>query len=211
MKKLSILLIFSILIAGLSIGLVSSQVNSQLPGAASITLTPSTGFAATTVVGTNFFGVVNIYWDGQLIPTIPATTYPGDNGQFTAIISIPTQTTPGAHVVTAKDTTSTSAPATDSEYFTVVDMKGTVGPEGPAGPAGPTGPSGAGAPGPAGPPGEKGDTGDTGPRGPAGEQGPAGPQGTSGTAPIIGIIAVVLAVIAIIISLFGILRKLIFG
>ena len=213
MKKISILFLISILIAGISIGIASTQVSSQTGAQQpTITLTPPSGFAATTVTGTGFYSQVEIYWDGQKIPTVPSSIYPGDNnGIFSAIITVPTQTTPGPHLVTVKDTSSVSAPVTVNAYFTVDDMTGPAGPEGPTGPVGPAGTSGSVVTGPAGPQGEKGDAGETGPRGPVGSEGPAGPQGESGTAPIIGIIALVLAIIAIIISLFGILKKLIFG
>jgi hypothetical protein len=100
MKKISILFLISILIAGISIGVASSQVNSQTGAQQpAVTLTPSLGFAATTVSGTGFFGVITISWDGQVIPTVPSPLYSGDNGGFTAIITVPTQTALGTHTI----------------------------------------------------------------------------------------------------------------
>lgn len=142
-----------------------------------ITLTPSSGFAATTISGSGFttFGQVQIYWDGGAtpIPTIPQQIFISANSPtFTALIAIPTPLAVGAHSLAARVVSATGGPAeTALAVFTVVDMKGATGPAGPAGETGPAGP--AGATGPAGP------TGATGPAGPAGATGPAGLAGTS--------------------------------
>jgi hypothetical protein len=131
-----------------------------------ITLVPDTGFASTSIVGSGFScgSRINITWDGELIPALPnPLTVTCDS--FTAIISVPTQTEPGPHIVNATDEEGNSAVAN----FTVVDMTGPQGPQGDTGPAGATGPQGD--TGPAGATGPQGDT------GPAGATGPQGPQG----------------------------------
>jgi hypothetical protein len=97
---------------------------------------------------------------------VPSLIVASTSGTFSAIITVPTQTTPGDHTVTA--TSVLPGGATASITFRVIDMigaKGASGPPGAIGPQGQTGP--AGAPGPAG---------TAGTPGPAGERGPAGPQ-----------------------------------
>jgi hypothetical protein len=124
----------------------------------SIILAPSTGFASTTIAGSGFSdnSSITIAWDGTTIPTIPNAVTTDASGTFTALISVPTQTVPGTHTVTATDASGDSATAT----FTVVNMTGLQGQQGPKGDTGPQGPQGV-----------KGDTGDTGPPGPAGSSG----------------------------------------
>jgi hypothetical protein len=129
-----------------------------------IQVSPSSGFASTTVFGSGFENnsIVTIAWDGTLIPSIPSSVITDATGSFTALISVPTQTAPGIHTVNATDGAGNWATAT----FTVVNM---TGPQGPAGLQGQEGPKGdTGSTGPQGP---KGDTGDTGPQGPAGLSG----------------------------------------
>lgn len=111
-----------------------------------IVLTPNTGFASTTVSGSGFStnSRVTITWDGTTIPSIPYNLSTDAIGNFAALVTIPTQTAPGAHTLNATDESGNWATAT----FTVVDMKG---PQGPAG--------------------NKGDTGETGPQGPPGSSG----------------------------------------
>ena len=112
-----------------------------------IALTPSTGLAATTVVGSRFSNNsrITISWDGTTMPTIPNALTTDANGSFTALISVPTQTIPGAHTVNATDETGNWNTAT----FTVVDVTGPQGPKGETGqqgsqgPEGPQGPSGS--------------------------------------------------------------------
>jgi len=146
-----------------------------------ITLVPDTGFASTTIVGSGFSSGsrMNITWDGELIPTLP-NPLTATCDSFTAIISVPTQTEPGPHIVNATDEEGNSAVAN----FTVVDMTGPQGPQGETGPQGPqgeTGPKGdTGETGPQGPTGPTGPTGATGPQGPQGPAGPQGPQGDTG-------------------------------
>jgi hypothetical protein len=159
----------------------------SLPGSVgNITLAPSTGFASTTIVGSGFLhnSRVTITWDGKPIPSIPGSVITDAAGNFTVLISVQTQTTPGAHTVSATDETSNSVTAT----FTVVDM---TGPQGPAGLQGPQG--------------LKGDKGDTGLQGPTGPQGPQGPAGSSGETQLVltafsagaSILAICLATIAL--------------
>ena len=210
MKRLGSILATAFLVAVMSIGLISGTALSQST-TATLTATPNHGFAATTLRGMGFYGTVTISWDGVQIPTVPATVYV-ENG-FTAIITVPTQTTPGTHIITATSAGPTGAPGAIfvNIYFTVDNMTGAVGPKGDIGPAGPSGSVTSGPAGPQGPQGiqgEKGDKGDKGNTGPAGEQ---GPQGSPGAAPIISIIALVLAVIALIVALLARLGKMIFG
>jgi hypothetical protein len=118
-------------------------------------LRPDTGFSSTTVVGSAFSNnsEVILDWDGNVIPTVPTKVITDATGNFTAIISIPTQTVPGFYTVSATDEFSNSA----SANFVVVNMTGQSGPQG-----------------------LKGDKGDTGLQGPTGPQGPQGPAGSSG-------------------------------
>jgi len=153
-----------------------------------ITLTPDEGFSVTTVSGFGFTGgsMVTIEWDGVELPTVPKEVYTQEDGRFTAIISVPTQTEPGPHTVTVTDEEGLTASAT----FEVIDMTGPEGPQGPRGSSGSTGPEGPegppgpegekGDPGPAGPAGPKGEEGDPGPAGPKGDPGPQGPAGPAG-------------------------------
>jgi len=89
---------------------------------ASIDLTPSSGFAAATVVGSGFStnSKVTITWDGTNIPTVPSPLITDANGNFTALISVPTQNALGSHTVKAADEAGIEASAT----FTVIDITG---------------------------------------------------------------------------------------
>ncbi len=146
----------------------------------SITLTPAIGFASTTVAGSGFSNnsKVTIAWDGITIPAIPYAVTTDATGNFTALISVPTQTASGSHTVNATDEAGNWATAT----FTVVDM---TGPQGPVGLQGQQG--------------LKGDKGDT------GLQGPQGPTGSSGDPQLVliafsagaSILAICLATIAL--------------
>jgi hypothetical protein len=215
------ILTLALVLAGADVNRAYSQATS--PG---ITLTPATGFAATTIVGEGFSsGEIYIYWDQERIPTVPSplfTTYgyQEEPGYFTAIISVPTQTAPGSHEVTAQDQEGNWAGA----IFRVIDMTGPQGPAGetgPAGPAGAQGPAGPagepgiagpageqGPPGPAGEPGPQGPTGDQGTQGPAGEP---GPQGETGPGTGISIIAIILSVIALGLAVFSRIKKWVIG
>ena len=149
-----------------------------------LTLTPDTGCAYTTVSGDGFiaFSAIAISWDGIPVPTVPSDLYCEEDGSFTAVITVLTQTTPGAHEVRATGQEDSPAP-TIAETFTVVDITGPVGPAGPIGQPGEPGPQGEeGLQGDQGPQGEPGPVGLPGPMGesPQGEQGPTGPQGEPG-------------------------------
>jgi len=149
-----------------------------------LTLTPDTGCAYTTVSGDGFisFSAITISWDGVPIPTVPVYLNCGEGGNFTAVITVLTQTAPGPHEVRATGQEDSPAP-TIAETFTVVDMMGSEGPEGPAGIQGEPGPQGETGPqGEPGPQGEQGPVGLPGPMGdsPLGEQGEPGPQGEQG-------------------------------
>jgi hypothetical protein len=155
-------------------------------GSESLTLTPSAGFSCTTIVASGFSNnsLVTITWDGTTIPSVPSSVITDTTGGFAALISVPTQTTPGAHTVNATDEAGNWATAT----YTVVDI---TGPQGPAGVQGPQG--------------LKGDKGDTGLQGPTGPQGPQGPAGSSGETQLVliafsagaSILAICLASIAL--------------
>lgn len=152
-----------------------------------LSLTPDTGFAATTIEGGRFAAnsKITITWDGAPVPAVPTPLTTDSNGNFTAIISALTPTVPGPHNVTATDEEGNWAEAT----FTVVDM---TGPPGPAGPQGETGPAGAdGATGPAGPEGPQGATGPQGPEGPEGPKGAAAPAEVAWASIVIAIIAII--------------------
>jgi hypothetical protein len=144
-------------------------------------LTPATGFASTTIVGSGGFAAnskVTITWDGTPVPTVPMEITTDAYGNFTAVISVLTPNVPGAHVVNATDESGRSWSTT----FTVVDMTGPQGEEGLQGVQGATGATGA--------QGAKGDKGD---------QGPAGviPVESIALAFIPAIIAIILAVYAL--------------
>jgi len=128
---------------------------------ANLSLMPNTGFASLTMVGSGFSSnsQIAITWDGTVIPTVPSPLTTDANGNFTAIVSVLTQNSPGSHTVNATDESGNWATAT----FTVVDMTGPQGPQGPQGLKG-----------------DKGDKGDTGVQGPIGSQGLQGPQGPPG-------------------------------
>lgn len=151
-----------------------------------ITLTPSRGFASTTISGSEFEGNsgITIEWDGTEIPTVPMTVATDDVGSFATIISVPTPTAVGSHMVTATDGTGTKGFA----MFMVENMTGPTGPAGPQGPAGENGATGA-----------TGATGDTGATGATGATGPAGEPAPTGV--VWG--AIVIALLAIVISIFG--------
>ena len=149
-------------------------------------LMPSTGFACATVVGSGFSNdsKITIRWDGSVIPTVPSPLTTDANGNFTAIITVLTQTSPGPHTVNATDEEGNWATAT----FTVVDMTGLQGQKGDKGDKGDTGAQGL-----KGDKGDKGDTGDQGPQGPPGEV----PFIISGLTIAVSIIAICLATIAL--------------
>jgi hypothetical protein len=203
MKRLGILVVAVLFIAVILVGVTADIAYSQ--AAPRITLTPNTGFAATTVSGTGFLGgEVYIYWAGQRIPTVPLRIFAYDTqlGEFTAIITVPAQTKAGEYVVTAQDQRGTTASVT----FKVIDMTGPQGAQGPVGPSGPQGPSGpAGKTGASGPPGEPG------PQGPQGLPGEQGPAGGAGAGAGMSIIAIILAVIALVLSVFSRIMKWITG
>lgn len=87
----------------------------------SIALAPSTGFASTTIAGSGFSynSRITITWDGTTIPSIPNAVTTDATGNFTALISVPTQSAPGAHTVNATDASGNWATAT----FTVVNVQ----------------------------------------------------------------------------------------
>jgi len=149
-----------------------------------LTLTPTSGFATVIVAGSGFSpnSKVSITWGNVKIPTVPSLLFTDTNGNFTALISVPTQNAPGVHTVRATDESEIGASAT----FTVVDMTGPQGPQGPQGLKG-----------------DKGDKGDTGAQGPMGPQGPPGVTSAelqflvNGLTTAVSFIAICLAAIAL--------------
>ena len=141
-----------------------------VPEDVEITLTPSSGLGVVTVSGLGFSvnSEVEIDWAGEDVPTVPTTIKTDDDGNFTAIISVPT-TTPGDYTVAAVDESGNEASAT----FTVEDM---TGPQGPAGSEGPQG--------------------ETGEQGPAGAQGEPASTEVVWAAIAIAIIALLIAIVA---------------
>jgi hypothetical protein len=73
-----------------------------------------------TVVGSGFSpnSRVSTTWDGTQIATVPSPLTTDANGDFTAIISVPTQNTPGNRTTKATDASRIEASAT----FTVINM-----------------------------------------------------------------------------------------
>jgi hypothetical protein len=184
--KMRALKIFLFLILLLNIGFISS---------ATITLTPNSGFSATTISGTGFSGPIHVSWSDVSIPTVPSTLVAQADGSFTALISIPTST-PGDYSVKASD----SIPNSASALFRVMDMKGSPGEKGDKGDAGVQGPIGL-----QGPKGEQGIAGIPGEKGETGEQTSSGINNSRSNNFIIilSIAAVLLSIISLIISLKG--------
>jgi hypothetical protein len=213
-------------LAVLSLLIIGIPVIAQTPTVPTMTLSPASGFSSITVVGNGFasYGTVSIFWDGTQIPTVPMNVITaGDtsiNG-FTAIITVPTQTSPGNHTVRATVQGANGGTSAAQATFNVVDMKGPIGTTGPQGPAGQTGP--AGPPGAAGATGARGAEGTQGPSGPPGPTGPPGPAGLTGAAGEIGpagapgavtglsILAFILALICIVLFVLIRLKKWVIG
>lgn len=93
-----------------------------------LVLVPDTGFASTTIMGSGFSAdsEIIVTWDGTPIPTVPSPLTTDSDGNFTAIISVPTPNNPGTHMVKATDEIRHSAEAA----FTVINMTGPEGPQG---------------------------------------------------------------------------------
>lgn len=164
--------------------------------AASITLSPNTGFSSIMVVGTGFTpgNNITIFWDANPIPTILSPLLVGLGGDFTTLINVPSQTEPGSHTVTAKDFTNG---VNASAFFTVVNMTGPQGPKGDTGDQGVQGPKG-----------EKGDTGEQGPIGETGPKGDQGPQGeVSSLLSILSIFALILSILSLFLTILHIRKK----
>ncbi len=156
---------------------------SQGAYAASLTLSPNSGFSSIMVVGTDFSTITNItiFWNGSAIPTIPSQLIV-ESGGFTALINVPSQIKPGSYNVTAKGF---SGGEKASAFFTVVNMTGPEGPKGDTGPQGSTG--------------EKGDTGE---QGLTGETGSKGDKGATGEMSLLQSILIIFAFVLSVLSLF---------
>jgi hypothetical protein len=199
MKRWNLLVILTLLLTLALAGTTTDEVYSQNT---SITLTPESGYCAVIISGEGFFGgEIFIYWEDDQVPTVPSPLYSRDtqDGSFTAIITVPTQSEPGEYVITAIDQENFNADA----VFTVVAATGPAGPPGDPGPAGP-----AGSRGPEGPTGDPGPAGATGPQGLPGEQGTPGEPGPGAG---MSIVAIVLALAALGLTLFGKIKKWIVG
>ncbi len=178
--------------ANSSVDVAANEVSGDVPvevlsgapigaGNPSLTLTPNTGVAATTLTGTGFQSnsSIAITWAGTPVTSVGDNSTDA-NGDFTAIISIPTQTTAGAYVVEATDGAGNFATAD----FTVVDVTGTAGSAGASGSRGRSGEPGA--EGAAGEPGAEGAAGEPGAEGVAGEPGAEGVAGEPGAEGVTG-------------------------
>ena len=147
-----------------------------------ITLSPDSGFSTVSISGRGWLPstTISIYWDNSVIPAVPSPLVSDASGDFTAIISVPTQTDPGWHTVTARNQQGDWAEVN----FQVIDMSGPQGPVGSTGPAGAQGEQGIpgepGSQGEQGTPGEPGSQGEQGPQGYIGIQGLPGSQGEQG-------------------------------
>jgi Tol biopolymer transport system component len=160
-----------------------------IEGVPHVTLTPSAGFASTTIAGSGFSNSskITIAWDETIVPSIPSPVTTDANGSFTALISVPTQISPGSHVINASDDSGNWETAT----FTVVDM---TGPQGSAGLQGQQGP--------------KGDTGLQGPTGLQGQKGDTGPKGPTGETQLVLIaFPTAASILALCIAVVALLRK----
>jgi prenyltransferase beta subunit len=155
-----------------------------------LSLTPNAGIAATTLVGSGFASnsAVTVTWDTTTIPTLPSRVLTDQYGNFTAIVTVPTQNSPGFHTIEATDELGGRANGT----FAVIDMRGPQGPKGETGDTGPQGP--------------KGETGDTGPQGPKGETGDTGPQGEPASTQTIVALAII-SVTAVAIAIYSLIRR----
>ncbi|MGO8807718.1 MAG: hypothetical protein ACLQO7_14205 [Candidatus Bathyarchaeia archaeon] len=130
MKKV-IALIVALVLALMIVSVVSAC---TAPLAPSITLSPTQGFATTTITGTGFAAdkTITITYDGAVQPTVPLTVETDCSGSFSTIISIPNELAVGPHTITVTEINGDSASAT----YTVVDMIGAQGVQGPKGATG---------------------------------------------------------------------------
>ena len=199
MKRWNLLVILTLLLTLVLAGATTDEVYSQNT---SITLTPESGYEATIISGEGFFGgEIFVYWEDEQVPTVPSPLYTRDtqDGNFTAIITVPDGTEPGEYVITAIDQEHFNADA----IFTVVEVTGPAGLPGDPGPAGPPGTRGT-----AGPTGDPGPAGATGPQGLPGEQGTPGEPGPGAG---MSIVAIVMALAALGLILFDKIKKWIVG
>ena len=187
MNKLRFLTVLALGLAAVALVFAASEVRSQ---AASIRLTPSSGFSSFTIEGSTIGGeaTVTIKWDGSTIKTFPYEDVYGSD--FTTIVDVPAGSKPGPHTVMATD-----GEAEATATFTVVDLAGPQGPRGREGPAGRDGAAGlAGSPGSQGPPGSPG---------PAGNMGRPGEE----SGPGVNMTAIILALATIALNLGLMLRR----
>jgi hypothetical protein len=148
-------LIVALVLASTIITAASACTVSSSP---SIVLSPTQGFATTTITGTGFAAdkTITITYDGAAQPTVPLTVETGCSGSFSAIISVPNELAVGPHTIAATDSKGDSA----SAIYTVVDMQGAQGAQGPQGIQGAQGAQGV--------------------QGPQGTEGPQGAAGQNG-------------------------------
>jgi len=145
-------------------------------------LTPESGTAAVLIEG---FGLldgrfVSIQWDENDVKVLAEGLKTDNQGNFLAMLVVPTPTVSGSHNITA--TAKGDLPEnTLKAIFTVVAQTGPAGPQGEKG--------------------DKGDTGATGATGATGEQGPAGSVPLEYTVP-----SLLLALVALIIAIYAILK-----
>ena len=149
-----------------------------------ITLYPQSGVGSVIIQGSDFMGGsdIEILWDGNPVPTVPSPlrTENSDDefwGTFVAMITIPTDASPGSHTITVIGTAPDEDPVSLDATFELLSIVGPAGPEGSEGDRGPRG-----LPGPTGPSGSTGTSGEQGPVGEPGTIGPPGPAGPTGLA-----------------------------
>jgi hypothetical protein len=77
-------------------------------------LEPTSGIAATTLIGSGFApnSEISVTWDEITVHTVPSPLTTDGYGAFTAIISVLNQTAPGSYNITAVDETGNAAAAT---------------------------------------------------------------------------------------------------
>jgi len=209
MRRLGFSVILAVLLIIILVGASAAQKGPGYPGGGGgvtgggaptgteITLDPASGCSATTIAGTGFSGSVSIQWDGGAVATFPASVVADQYTNFSALVVVPADATPGEHTIMAKEVGGQGL-STSATFTVICGTSGTV-----AGGAGGGGSEGECQcpPGAAGPQGSPGAPGPQGPAGPAGEPGGVG----------FGILAIIVSLIALGFAFFGKIKKLIMG
>ena len=98
---------------------------------AGIVLSPEEGLSAFTIKGSGFRpgSTITVYWDSNVIPTVPLKVSVDNDGTFTCMASVYDQSTAGEHEIKVVDSEGIIAKA----IFTVVKATGPQGEQGPTG------------------------------------------------------------------------------